>query len=101
MREKIYNIINKIYGVLMTISFFAGALPLLGFIVALFIGGESAEAISLFLKNDFYPYVIALASIAVFIGWIAMYIGGKESLSIKSFGNKKAKKKSSKHDSEM
>jgi amino acid permease len=83
MRHKIYNVLKNIYGICMTVSFFAGFLPLIPFIIAIIIGGESAEAISLFLHKQYYPWVIALASVAVIIGLIAMYIGKLEGLSVK------------------
>ena len=74
MREKVYNIINKIYGAILTISFFAGILPLIPFIVAMCIGGETGEAISIFLYEQYYPWVIAAAAVSVVFGWIATYI---------------------------
>lgn len=83
MRKKIYYTLKKIYGVIMTVSFFAGILPLLPFIYAIIVGGEMGAKISVFLYKEFYPWVIALASIAVIIGLIAMYIGKKEGLSVK------------------
>ena len=89
MRDKIYNVTSKIYAIVISIAFWGGLLPLIPFIVAICIGGQTGEAISLFLYNQYYPWVIALASIAVIIGLIGMYIGGKEALSTKSFGGKK------------
>ena len=83
MRERIFKICNTVYGVLMTVSFFGGVLPLIPFIVALIVGGKTGEAISLFLYNDYYPWVILAGSIAVVVGLIAMYIGKLEGLSIK------------------
>lgn len=88
MRTKLYKILNKIYGILMTISFFAGALPLLAFIFAIIIGGNLGEEIAVFTHKYIYTYIIALSSIAVLVGWIAMYFGKKEGLSFKSFGKK-------------
>ena len=44
------------------------------------------------LYKEYYPWVIALASIAVLIGLIAMYVGRQEAFSTKSFGIKKDKK---------
>ena len=84
MRKKIVDILNKIYGILMTISFFGGGLPLIPFVVALIIGGPIAEKIALFLYNDYYPWIIMAGSIAIVIGLIGMYIGKIEGLSIKS-----------------
>lgn len=89
MREKIYAILNKIYGIVMSIAFWGGLLPLVPFLVAIVIGGSTGEFISLFLYKQYYPWVIAMASIAVMIGLIAMYIGKKEALSTKTFQSKK------------
>lgn len=88
MREKIYDFLTKIYGILMTVSFFAGFLPLIVYIAVLFIGGETAEAVCMFLYEKYYVWVIVGASIAVLIGLVAMYIGKKEGKSVKSGENK-------------
>ena len=56
MREKIYNILNKIYGVLMTVSFFGGILPLFAYIIAMIIGGKTGENLAVFMSEKFYPY---------------------------------------------
>ena len=84
MREKIFKIANTIYGALMTLSFFAGLLPLFPFIIALILGGETGEAIALFLYHDYYPWVIIAGSAAIVVGLIAMYIGKLEGLSVKN-----------------
>lgn len=86
MRKKIYNVLNKIYGVCMTVAFFAGVLPLIPFIIAIVIGGEAGEAISVFLYKQYYPWVILLASVSILIGLVAMYIAKIDGLSMKSFG---------------
>lgn len=83
MRKKIYNVLNKIYGIMMTISFFAGILPLIPFVVAIIIGGDTGAAISNFLYKDFYPWVIVLGSVAIIVGLVAMYVGKLEGLSVK------------------
>ena len=94
MREKLYKVLQKIYGILMTISFFAGFLPLIVFIAALCIGGDPAQKISVFLYEEYYKWVVAGASCAVVIGLVAMYIGKKEGLSVKSVGKKSSKEES-------
>ncbi len=89
MRQKIETILQKVYGVTLMISFFAGLLPLLPFVIALFIGGGeggTGEAIATWLYKQYYPWVIALASIAILIGLISMYVGKKEAFSTRSFG---------------
>ena len=96
MREKIYNVLKKLYGITMTVAFFGGVLPLIPFIVAIIIGGGAGgagETVAVWLYKQYYPWVIALASISVVIGLIAMYVSGQEALSSKSFGTSKNKKK--------
>ena len=83
MRQKLFKICNNIYGVLMFTSFFAGFLPLIPFVIAIIVGGEFGEAVSLFLYKEYYPWVIIVGSIAVVFGLIAMYIGKLEGLSVK------------------
>ena len=77
MREKIYKVMNKIYGALLSVSFFAGLLPVIPFIVAIIIGGETGEAISVFIYKKYYSIVIATATVSVLIGCIALYVGKK------------------------
>ena len=88
MRQKIFCVLNKIYAVMMFISFFAGILPLIPFVVAIIIGGDMGAAISKFLYMQYYPWVIVVGSVAILIGLIAMYIGKKEGLSIKKIDEK-------------
>lgn len=83
MRKKIFEVLNKIYGILMTVSFFGGILPLIPFLFAMVIGGELGESIAVFLNKQYYPWVIICGSVAIVIGLIAMYIGKLEGLSIK------------------
>ena len=93
MRKKIYKVLNKIYGGLMNISFFAGILPLVPFIIAIIIGGEVGANISNFLYKEFYPWIIVLGSVAILVGLIAMYVGKIEGLSVnKAVTNEKNEK---------
>ncbi len=89
MREKLFKIFNKTYGILMSISFFAGFLPLIPFIFAIIVGGKLGESISLFLYKQYYPWVIILGSVAIVVGLIAMYIGKLDGLSVKNIDAKK------------
>ena len=77
MREKIYRVLNNVYAVLMFISFFASLLPVIPFIVALFIDSATASAMVNFLCNEYYKYVFLGASVSVLIGLIAMYVGSQ------------------------
>jgi hypothetical protein len=95
MREKLYKVLNRIYGILMSISFFAGVLPLIPFLFAIIVGGQLGESISVFLHKQYYPWVILIGSIAIVFGLIAMYVGKLQGLSVK---NVSAEKKESQED---
>ena len=98
MRKKIYNILNKAYGIMMSVSFFAGFIPLIPFVIAMIIGGKTGERISVFLYEQYYPWVIILGSVAIVTGLIAMYVGKLEGLSVKkvSADKKESNKESDK-----
>jgi len=84
MRNKIYTVLNKAYGIMMTVSFFAGGIPIIPFIIAIIIGGKAGESISVFLYEQYYPWVLLLGSLAIIVGLIAMYFGKLEGLSVKN-----------------
>lgn len=83
MRDKLYKILNQVYGIMMSISFFAGFVPFIPFIIAVIIGGEIGEKVSVFLYKQYYPWVIVIGSLAIVVGLIAMYVGKLEGLSVK------------------
>ncbi len=83
MRKKLFNVLQNVYGVMMTASFFAGILPLVPYIIAVIIGGDTGVAIADFIVNQYYPWIIFVGSVSVVVGLIAMYIGKLEGLSIK------------------
>lgn len=89
--KKVCDVINKIYGVLMMTAFFGGLLPIFPFIAALIIGGTTGEQIAVFLYKQYYPWVIAMAAIAVLVGLIGMYLGKQQGLSLKNIGKKEDK----------
>ncbi len=88
MKDKLYNLLNKVYGISMMIAFFAGFVPVIPFVIALIIGGQTGEAISLFMYKQVYPVAFVVASFAIVVGLIAMYIRGEKSLSVESYGKK-------------
>ena len=92
MREKIYKVLNRIYGIMMSVSFFAGIIPIVPFIFAIIIGGDVGEAIAVFLYKQYYPWVIVVGSLAIVLGLISTYFGKQKGLSIKSTGKKKQEK---------
>lgn len=91
MRRNIYEFLRKVYGAVMLFAFWGGVLPLIPFAAALIIGGETGEAIAIWLYKQYYPFIILSASAAVIIGLAAMYIGGQEGLSAGSLTTGKLK----------
>lgn len=81
MMKKLCHAMKKLYGIMMFLSFFGGVLPVLPFAAALIIGGETGEKIAVFIYKQYYPWVIALAALAVLVGLTAMYIDKYLSLS--------------------
>lgn len=95
MRDKIYNVLNKIYGVLILSSLFAGFLPVIPFIIAIIIGGDTGANISVFLYKQYYPWVAVAAAVAVLIGLVALYIN--KTITFK-YPKKKKKEEAQKKD---
>lgn len=84
MRNKISKVLNKLYGILMSVSFFAGFVPFFPFIFAIIVGGELGESISVFLYKQYYPWVIITGSVAIMLGLVSMYLSGENALTSKT-----------------
>ncbi|MBO5913209.1 MAG: hypothetical protein J6Q76_07045 [Clostridia bacterium] len=92
MSKTFFKVLNKIYAAMMFTSFFAGFLPVIPFIVAIIIGGKVGSEIFSFIINYYYPWVIALGSLSIVVGLIAMYVGKIEDMSLKSMIKDKKEK---------
>lgn len=92
--HKISNVLRVIFGYGIAISLFAGGLTFFGFLAALIIGGETANAICLFISGKIIPVIIYISTVMVLLGVIAMYLKGEVALTSN-------KKKAAKHQAEM
>ena len=92
--KKISSVLRVIFGYGVMVAVFAGGLTFFGYIAAFFIGGETATAICLFLKNTLLPIIIKISTIMVLLGLVVMYLNGEVALTA-------SKKKASKHEGEM
>jgi hypothetical protein len=72
--KKFSNILLKVFSIGVLVTLFSGALTLVGFIVAMFIGGETATQICVFIHKTLFPFIIKFTSIFVGVGLIAMYL---------------------------
>lgn len=78
--KKIANILLTVFSIGIIICLFAGGLSLIGYIVALIIGGETATSICLFVFKSYLPCVIKFTAIFTGIGLIGMYFSKQKSL---------------------
>lgn len=77
------DVLLKIFAYGIIACLFAGGLSLVGYIVALIIGGESATALCLWVFKTYLPWVIKATSIFTLIGLIGMYLSKQKALTVK------------------
>ncbi len=92
--SKIADVLSVIFGYGIAASLFAGGLTFFGFVAALIIGGDTATAICLFIKDTIFPVIIYTSTILVLMGLLIMYLRGETALT-------PDKKKNAKHEGEM
>lgn len=80
--KKISNVLLTIFSIGVLTTLFAGGLSFLGYLVALFIGGETATAICAFIYKEYFPWVIRICAVCVGAGLIGMYLKKLKALSI-------------------
>ena len=78
--KKVSKIMLTLFSIGVLLTLFAGVLALLGYIVALVIGGETATALCSFIYTQYFPWVIRICSVAVGFGLIGMYFDKKKAL---------------------
>jgi len=91
--KKVSVILGYIYGIGIALALFVGGLSVIGYVVALCIGGQVAADISHFIYKGVYPILFYFAAIVVLVGLLKMYLNGDAAFSIK--GKKKKEKQSS------
>lgn len=79
---KIKELLMNIFAIGMLLCFFAGALLCPIYIVAMFIGGETATSICLFAFGTYLPWVIRFTSIFAGIGLLGMYLSKQKALTV-------------------
>ena len=86
--KKFTDIILTIFAAGVLLSLFIGGLTLLGYIIALCIGGESATSICVFIHKKLFPWIIRFTSVFVGLGLLGMYLSKVKALTV-SGENKK------------
>jgi hypothetical protein len=80
IRERTAKILTYIYAMGISVTLFAGAISVFGYIAAIIVGGEIASQICNFIYNDFYPIIVYSSSISILVGLLKMYVSGEKSL---------------------
>ena len=78
--DKISDVLAWIFGYGLMVSLFIGGLSFLGYVVALAVGGEIAEAICTFIYKTVYPWLVLGTSVIVILGIVKMYLKGEVAL---------------------
>lgn len=92
--KKISAFLRTIFGWGIMICLMAGGLTFFGYLVALFIGGETATAICTVIYKSIIPIIIKTSTVLVLMGLVVMYLNGEVALTSST-------KKNVKHKSEM
>lgn len=82
--KKFIEILNKIFGVTIILELFLGALSVLGYIVAIIIGGDVAMQITDFIFNSYLKGVIIATSVTIGLGLLSMYLTRQKALTFES-----------------
>lgn len=78
--QKIASALKTIFGYGIMITLFAGGLTLFGYIIAMFIGGETATAICVFIYEKISKIIIYTSTIMILLGIVSMYLSNEKAL---------------------
>lgn len=90
--KKVANVFNTVFSVGVLLALFAGGITVLGYIIAMFIGGKVATEMCRVILKEYFPWVIKCTSIFVSCGLISMYLSKKKALTMETEDIKKAVK---------
>ena len=80
--KKLSDILLKIFAYGIIACLFAGGLSLIGYLVGLVIGGESATSLCAWVFKTYLPWVIKATSVFTGIGLIGMYLSKQKALTV-------------------
>jgi len=78
--KKISGVCKLIFGYGIMLVLFAGGLTFFGYLAAMFIGGETATEICVFIYKKIFPIIVYASTCLVLFGLVAMYLGGETAL---------------------
>lgn len=78
--KKISAVLRTVFGYGIMACLFAGGLTFFGYVVAMFIGGETATDICVFIYKKIIPVIIYTSTVMVLLGLVVMYLNGETAL---------------------
>ncbi len=96
LAKKISAALRIVFGYGIMICVFAGGLTFFGYLIALCMGGESAQMICTFIYKSFFPVIIKATTILVILGLLVMYLNGEMALTASADKKKREQYKNKK-----
>lgn len=78
--KKVSGVCKIIFGYGIMVSLFVGGMTFFGYLLALVIGGPTAEAICTFIYKQVVPVMIYVSTVMVLFGIACMYMAGEKAL---------------------
>lgn len=78
--NKIARVLKTIFGYGILTVLVLGGLSLLGFLVALLLGGTAGEALAVFLYRYFFTVLAYATAVLILLGLLSMYLAGESAL---------------------
>jgi len=88
--KKLNKILLTVFSVGVLGTLFAGALSVVGYMIAMIIGGETATEMCVYIYKTYFPFVIQVCSVCVGCGLVGMYMNKVVALTFA--GDNKSKK---------
>jgi len=83
-RKSNAKVLNTVFSWGIYFCLLAGGLAFFGFLIGIIMGGESAQALAVWIHKEYFPVIIRVASITVGFGLLSMYFSGEQALSLVS-----------------
>lgn len=80
--KKVNDILKTIFAIGILLCLLAGGLSVIGYVVAMFVGGETATEMCAWIFKTYLPWVIKATSIFTGIGLITMYLSKQKALTV-------------------
>lgn len=80
--KRVADVFLFIFAIGILLCLFAGGISLVGYIIALIVGGNFAVEICSFVFQIYLPWVIRITSVVTGVGLIGMYLSKIQTLSI-------------------